>query len=71
MHFDAIYENCVLRPIEPLQLPNYLRVKVSIIEQTNALSAPSPEELRRQSLLIAASRRGRSIEVYRRYLEPA
>lgn len=45
--FDAIYENGMLRPLQPVQLPEQTRVKVSV-EETNAQAPLADDEHQRQ-----------------------
>ena len=41
-HFDAIFENGVLKPLEPLHLPEQSRVKVTVEDATASDPRKSP-----------------------------
>ncbi len=52
--FHAIYENGVLRPLTPLQLPDSAEV-VGTVEEKNGVGervAPTPAELRQQQIAL-------------------
>jgi len=45
IHLDAVYEQGVLRPLEPLTLAEHQRVRVTVEEQKRSLSWESAEQL--------------------------
>lgn len=43
--FAAVYENGVLRPLEPLNLEEGVRVEVAVVESRSPVAAGSPAEI--------------------------
>ena len=48
-HIHAIFENGILRPLEPLHLPDQIRVKVTI---ESAQDRESPENVKAQQVAL-------------------
>jgi predicted DNA-binding antitoxin AbrB/MazE fold protein len=53
-HIDAIYDNGVLRPIEPLILPDQSRVKVTV--EATETAAAAPDVLAKQQAALDEAR---------------
>jgi predicted DNA-binding antitoxin AbrB/MazE fold protein len=45
IHIEATYENGILRPSEPLNLPNATPVHVTIVAQSNILTEDNDEDI--------------------------
>jgi predicted DNA-binding antitoxin AbrB/MazE fold protein len=43
LHFDAIYENGVLRPLSPLALPEHSRVRITVAPPNGNSNSADPE----------------------------
>lgn len=57
MHFEAVYEHGLLRPVKPLNLPEGERVELTLVA--------SPEEVKAKRL-SKAEREAREIEIINR-----
>ncbi len=54
-HIDAIYDNGVLKPLEPLILPDQSRVKVTV--ESVETNAAAPDVLAKQQAALDEARR--------------
>ncbi len=52
-HFDAIFENGVLKPLEPLHLPEQSRVKVTVEKATASDPLQTPADQQDEAPLAA------------------
>jgi predicted DNA-binding antitoxin AbrB/MazE fold protein len=62
IHVDATYENGILRPSEPLNLPNATPVHVTVVPQSDVLADDTDEDVLPPSRALTA-------EEFRKILE--
>jgi predicted DNA-binding antitoxin AbrB/MazE fold protein len=62
IHIDATYENGILRPSEPLNLPNAMPVHVTVVPQSEILADDTDEDVLPTGPILTAEEVRRIIE---------